>query len=59
MSDIWDGATWNEYGELVLGIYAEPPTEEIEEESEDFDDVFPNIHMLQLIVVANVAGVLR
>ena len=41
MSDIWDGATWNEYGELVLGIYAEPPTEEIEEESEDFDDDVP------------------
>ena len=37
MSDIWNDATWNEYGELVLGIYAEPTTEEIEEESEYFD----------------------
>ena len=36
MSDIWQGATWNENGELVLGIYTEPPTEDIDEEdSED------------------------
>ena len=38
MSDIWQDAKWNENGELVLGIYAEPPTEEIEEE---FDDDAP------------------
>lgn len=35
MSDIWQDAKWNENGELVLGIYAEPPTEEIEEELEE------------------------
>lgn len=36
MSDIWQGATWNENGELVLGIYTEPPTKDIDEEdSED------------------------
>ena len=45
MSDIWAGATWNENGELVLGIYAEPPVaetdeelEEYEEDSEEFED---------------------
>lgn len=39
MSDIWDGATWNENGELVLDIYAEPPTEDIDEdEAEEFED---------------------
>ncbi len=36
MSDIWDGATWNENGELVLDIYA---TQEPEpEDEEEFDD---------------------
>lgn len=35
MSNIWQDAKWNENGELVLGIYAEPPTEEIEEELEE------------------------
>lgn len=37
MSNIWQDATWNENGELVLSIYAEPTTEEIDEESEYFD----------------------
>ena len=35
MSDIWDGATWNENGELVLAIYAEPPVAETDEELEE------------------------
>ena len=38
MSDVWQGATWNENGELVLDIYAEPPTEETDEELEDEDE---------------------
>ena len=45
MSDIWAGATWNENGELVLDVYAEPPVaetdeelEEYEEDSEEFED---------------------
>jgi GH24 family phage-related lysozyme (muramidase) len=39
MSDVWQGATWNENGELVLDIYAEPPTEDIDEdEAEEFED---------------------
>ena len=38
MSDIWDGVTWNENGELVSDIYAEPPvaeTDEVLEEDEE------------------------
>lgn len=38
MSDIWDGATWNENGELVLGIYAEPPVAETDEELEEDEE---------------------
>ena len=35
MSDIWDEVTWNENGELVLDIYAEPPVAETDEELEE------------------------
>ncbi len=38
MSDIWNGAYWDENGELVLDIYAEPPvaeTDEVLEEDEE------------------------
>ena len=38
MSDIWDGATWNENGELVLDIYAEPPVAETDEELEEYEE---------------------
>ena len=38
MSDIWDGATWNKNGELVLGIYAEPPVAETDEELEEDEE---------------------
>ena len=34
MSDIWNGTTWNENGELGLDIYAEPPVAETDEELE-------------------------
>lgn len=38
MSDIWDGTTWNENGELVLDIYAEPPVAETDEELEEYEE---------------------
>ena len=38
MSDIWDGAKWNKNGELVLGIYAEPPVAETDEELEEDEE---------------------
>lgn len=25
MSDMWEGDTWNENGELVIDVYANPP----------------------------------
>ena len=50
MSNIWDGLTWNENGELVLGIYAEPPVadtdeelEEYEEDSEEFEHTYATV----------------
>ena len=50
MSDIWDGVTWNENGELVLDIYAEPPVadtdeelEEYEEDSEEFEHTYATV----------------
>ena len=38
MSDIWDEVTWNENGELVLDIYAEPPVAETDEELEEYEE---------------------
>ena len=38
MSNIWDGLTWNENGELVLDIYAEPPVAETDEELEEYEE---------------------
>ena len=38
MSDVWQGATWNENGELVLDIYAEPPVAETDEELEEYEE---------------------
>ncbi len=47
MTNIWDGATWNENGELVLGIYAEPPVaetdEELEEDEEEFEHTYATV----------------
>ena len=50
MSNIWDGLTWNENGELVLGICAEPPVaetdedlEEYEEDSEEFEHTYATV----------------
>ena len=40
MSDIWDGVTWNENGELVLDIYAEPPVADTDEELEEYEEEF-------------------
>ncbi len=36
MSDMWEGATWNENGELVLDVYANPP--DVEPEINEFDE---------------------
>ena len=43
MSDMWEGATWNENGELVIDVYANPPNvepeiSEFDETDEDFED---------------------
>ncbi len=38
MSDMWEGATWNENGELVIDIYANPPKIEPEITTDDIDD---------------------
>ena len=43
MSDIWEGTTWNENGELVIDVYANPPNvepeiSEFDETDEDFED---------------------
>lgn len=39
MANIWKGITWNENGELVLDIYANPPVEETDEDlDEEFDE---------------------
>lgn len=43
MSDMWEGATWNENGELVIDVYANPPDvepeiSEFDETDEDFED---------------------
>ena len=40
MSNIWDGVTWNKNGELVLGIYAEPPVADTDEELEEYEEEF-------------------
>ena len=40
MSDMWEGATWNENGELVIDVYANPPDvepNEFDETDEDFE----------------------
>lgn len=36
MSDMWEGATWNENGELVIDVYANPP--DVEPEISEFDE---------------------
>ena len=40
MSDMWESATWNENGELVIDVYANPPDvgpNEFDETDEDFE----------------------
>ena len=44
MSDIWNDAKWNENGELVLGIYAEPPVAETDEELEEYEEEFEHTY---------------
>ena len=38
MSDMWEGATWNENGELVIDVYANPPNIEPEITADETDD---------------------
>ena len=38
MSDMWEGATWNENGELVIDVYANPPKTEPEITADKTDD---------------------
>lgn len=44
MSNIWDGVTWNKNGELVLGIYAEPPVADTDEELEEYEEEFEHTY---------------